>query len=128
MFLFNKIFITGYRAYLQRNDDPRFVAVGLVCMCGISQFFLIILMLNKYSSLNIQPILDFVTGYSLLVVLITIVIIFLFSKYYSIKRIEILNDRFEKLPKLVRQFWGFMTVIVFIRPWFGIINLINHLN
>jgi len=110
----SNVFISGYRAYLNRNNDPKFAAIILILVC-IGGYFGLTLGISK-KIWGRDKVINFLPG-TYVIILISGLIIFLLYLYFSDKRISDLLERFEQKPLWERRLWGWVTVFSILVPY-----------
>ena len=112
---FNYIFICGYRAYLNKDSDPRFGA--LILVIGFLLGFFSVLLASSKLIYGTNGFIDFFADRILLFLGILALGGFLLYQYYSEIRINKIMEDFNKKSIAVRKLWGWITVFSILIPY-----------
>jgi len=126
MWYFNNIFVCGYRAYLNKNTDPRFSEMLLVVAC-MGGYFGLVLGITKKVLGRDKALSLFQINFYVLIVMIFL-LMFLTYKYYTVERINFLIQKYEQKSPLIRKTWGWITVLSIIIPYLTAGILLTNFN
>lgn len=113
MFFYNNIFASSYKYYSKfKRESPSFSATCIVVLCQMTMLCLILVILMKFTGINVFSILP----NKLYFLLILALWFFLTFRYYRKDKIDIIIQKFEKKSNRDKKVWGVLTLFFIIVP------------
>lgn len=107
------LFINYYKVFLRTKDGtPIFAAVCVLTLVIALWFFLLMIILKKYSEYNIFSTAAFKYYY----VIIHVTLIISLYRFFKKEKVNKVLDRFETKPTFFKKGWFLMAVFAFLIP------------